>query len=289
VELVLADGTAVRASATEHPDLFWAMRGAGANFGVVTAFELQAHRVGTIAFAQLAFQVPDTAAFLEAWGTTMEAADRSVTGEIILGGTGASGRTAQAMIVVDSDDEDTVIARLQPFAAIAPLVDSSVALTSYDGLMRAMVSDQPQQGRGEPRSHSGLVAHLSPEVARISAAMLDSGASYFFSIRAVGGAVADVPDDATAYAGRSAAFNIAAFGVPRSDFDGRWADLLPHLDGMYLSFETDDGPEAVARAFPPAHLTRLRELKRRYDPTGLLRDNFFSDPAADEEDAEPAA
>lgn len=286
VELVRADGTAVRATAEEHPDLFWAMRGAGANFGIATAFEFRAARVGSVAFAQLAYSVDDVASFLERWGTAMEAADRSVSGEVILSGGGA-----QAMLVVDSDDEDTILERLQPFAAIAPMDDSSVALTTYDRIMRAMVSDAPQQGQGEPRSHSGLVTHLSPEVARLAAAMLASRASYFFQVRAVGGATADVPAEATAYAGRSAAFSIVAFGVPHSDFDGRWADLLPHLDGMYLSFESDTGPDVVARAFPPAHLARLRALKRRYDPTGLFRDNFFIEPAAAEDDdaEEPAA
>ena len=291
VEVVLADGSAARATATEHPDLFWAMRGAGANFGVATAFEFAAARVGTVAFAQLAFDVPDSAGFLEGWGAAMEAADRSVTGEIILG---RGGRSAQAMLVVDSDDPDTVVDRLQPFAAIAPLSDSSIALTTYDGLMRAMVSDAPQQGDGEPHSHSGNVDHLSPAVSRALATLIDSGSSYFFSVRAMGGAVSDVPSDATAFAGRSAAFNVAAFGSPGSGFDERWAQLLPLLDGMYLSFESDTGPEVVARAFPPAHLARLRTLKARYDPRSLFRDNFPIPPAEERteehaQEAEPAA
>jgi len=287
VEVVLADGSAARATATEHPDLFWAMRGAGANFGVATAFEFAAARVGTVAFAQLAFDVPDSAGFLEGWGAAMEAADRSVTGEIILG---RGGRSAQAMLVVDSDDPDTVVDRLQPFAAIAPLSDSSIALTTYDGLMRAMVSDAPQQGDGEPHSHSGNVDHLSPAVSRALATLIDSGSSYFFSVRAMGGAVSDVPSDATAFAGRSAAFNVAAFGSPGSGFDERWEDLLPHLNGMYLSFESDTGPEVVARAFPPAHLARLRALKAEYDPGSLFRDNFHILPADEraEEEDEPA-
>jgi FAD/FMN-containing dehydrogenase len=50
---------------------------------------------------------------------------------------------------------------------------------------------------------------------------------------------------------------------------------------MYLSFESDTGPENLAVAFPPAHLTRLRGLKRTYDPSGLFRDNFFIDPDVD--------
>ena len=280
VDVVLADGTAARASAAENPDLFWAMRGAGANFGIAVSFEFAAARVGKVAFAQLVFDASDTAGFLRRWGTAIEAADRSVSGEVILGGRQGGRQYAQALLVVDSDDPDTIIERLQPVADIAPLLDQSVALTSYDQLMQAMLSDAPQQGQGEPHSHSGLVRHLSPDFAADAAALLETGASYFFAIRSVGGAVSDVPADATAYGWRDANFSVAAFGTRASGLDSRWEKLVPHMDGMYLSFETATGPEVLARAFPPGHLTRLRTLKRRYDPTGLFRDNFYIDPDA---------
>lgn len=52
------------------------------------------------------------------------------------------------------------------------------------------------------------------------------------------------------------------------------------MEGMYYSFESTVGPEVLARAFPPEHLAKLRALKRRYDPSGLFRDNFFIDPSA---------
>jgi hypothetical protein len=214
-----------------------------------------------------------------------------VTGQVILGREQAGRRYAQAMLVVDSDDPDTILERLRPVAGIAPLVDQSVALATYDQVMGVFSSDEPQQGQGEPRSHSGLADHLTPELASEIAGLLDSGVSYFFSVRAVGGAVADVPAEATAYAGRSAAFSIAAFGAD-GRFDDAWERLVPHLSGSYLSFETGVGSPWLERAFPPAHLARLRELKRRYDPTGLWRDNFFIDPAViDETDQtdEPAA
>ncbi|SEB87380.1 FAD/FMN-containing dehydrogenase [Nocardioides exalbidus] len=289
VEVVLADGRVVRASADEEPDLFWGVRGAGPNFGVATSFELTAAKVGTIAFAQLAFDASDTAAFLEAWGAAIEAADRSVTGQVILGQRQGGQRIAQAMLVVDSDDPETVVERLQPIAEVAPLVQQNVALATYDQVMGLFSSDGPQRGQGDPHTHSGLADHFTPELSAEVAALLDAGASYFFSIRAVGGAVGDVPSEATAYAGRSANFSLSGFGAS-SRFDEAWERLVPHLSGSYLSFETGIGPQWVERAFPPAHLARLRELKRRFDPTGLFRDNFFIEPGSVETAVEgPAA
>ncbi|MCD4535215.1 LLM class flavin-dependent oxidoreductase [Nocardioides sp. cx-169] len=280
VELVLADGAVVRTSAEVQPDLFWAVRGAGANFGVATSFELTAARVGTIGFAQLAFDASDTATFLERWGREIESADRSVTGQVILGPRRGGRRVAQAMLVVDAGDPETVVEHLQPIAEIAPLLQQHVTLTTYDQVMGAFSNDAPQQGRGEPHTHSGLADHLTPELAAEIADLLDAGTSYFFSIRAVGGAVADVPSGATAYAGRSAAFSLSGFGTGPA-YDVAWERLVPHLSGSYLSFETGTGPLWVERAFPAAHLARLRDLKRRYDPTGLFRDNFFIDPRTD--------
>lgn len=280
VELVTADGRVVRASAEEEPDLFWGVRGAGPNFGIATSFDFTAARVGTIAFAQLSFDASDTATFLERWGRAIEDADRSVTGQVILGQRRGTQRIAQAMLVVDHDDPETVVARLQPIAEVAPLVDQNVALATYDQVMGLFTSDAPQQGQGEPHTHSGLADHLTPQLSREVADLLDAGTSYFFSIRAVGGAVSDVPSEATAYAGRSAAFSLSAFGAS-SRFDEAWERLVPHLSGSYLSFETGTGPQWVERAFPPAHLARLRELKRRWDPTALFRDNFFIDPVDD--------
>lgn len=277
VELVLADGRVVRATSDDEPDLFWAVRGAGANFGIATSFDLTAARVGTIAFAQLAFDATDTATFLQRWGRAIEEADRTVTGQVILGQRRGGRRIAQAMLVVESDDPETVVERLQPIAEVAPLLQQDVALTTYDQVMGLFSSDEPQRGQGEPHTHSGLADHLTPDLSAEVADLLDGGSSFFFSIRAVGGAVADVPSAATAYAGRSAAFSLSGFGA--SDrFDDAWERLVPHLSGSYLSFETGTGPVWLERAFPPAHLARLRELKGRYDPTGLFRDNFFIPP-----------
>jgi FAD/FMN-containing dehydrogenase len=279
VEVVLADGTFVRADDTHNTDLFWAMRGAGGNFGIATAFEFEVDEVAEIGFATLAFDASDLAAFLESWGAAVEAAPRDLTSFLIIGQPRAGQPTiAQVMTAVNSDDPDTIISRLQPLADIAPMVQQQVILTRYADLIDNAAGGD-HNGQGDPLARSALIEHITPEFASDAARFIESGATFFFQIRAVGGAVQDVDEDATAYAHRSANFSVTAVGSERSNTNARWDTLLkPHASGLYLSFETDQRPERIGDAFPPRTLTRLRELKRRFDPTNVFRDNFNITP-----------
>jgi len=175
--------------------------------------------------------------------------------------------------MVASDDPDTIVRQLRPLAEAAPLYDHSIVITSYAQVM-ANASGADHDGQGEPAARSGLLRHITPAFAEAAARMLRSGAAYFFQIRSVGGAVADVAPDATAYAHRAANFSVTAFGQSRERLNAVWDQLHHHFDGLYLSFETDLRPERLADAFPPRTLERLRALKRRYDPGNLFRDNF---------------
>lgn len=274
VEIVLADGSIVRADAEENPELFWAVRGAGANVGVVTSFEFEVDDVGDIGWAQLTFQLDDPAAFIEGYGRIVEAAPRDLTLFLLMGAPRrGQPQVAQVYGVIDSDDPDTIISRLQPFAELAPLVQQSVTLTRYPRIM-ANADLGPQHGAGEPHSRSGLIEHVTPEFAAAATRMLAGGDSYFFQLRAVGGAVADVAEDATAYAHRSANFSVVALGGDPDRLDAAWSTIAPFIEGMYLSFDSSLRPERIAEAFPPATLARLRGIKAAVDPDGVFRDNF---------------
>lgn len=279
VDMVLADGSLVRADENENPDLFWAVRGAGGNFGIVTAFEFEVDQVSDIGFAHLAFDATDTAGFMERWGAGVESAPRDLTSFVTIGQSRRGEPTiAQVSVAVNSEYPDTILARLQPLAEIAPLLDQHVRITPYAGVM-ANTQDGSHDGQGEPTARSGLLEHITPEFARDAARFIQSGATYYFQIRAVGGAVQDISADATAYANRSANFSVVAFGSSRSHTSTKWDTLLqPHFTGLYLSFETDLRPERLADALPPQTLSRLQELKRRYDPENLFRDNFNITP-----------
>ena len=278
-QIVLADGTVQTASPVQNPDLFWAIRGAGANFGVVTSFEFEVDEVGDIGFAQLVFDATDTAGFFERWGAAVEAAPRDVTSFVILGPPrGGQPPAGHVMVAVDSPDADTVLARLQPLAAIAPLAASDARMTSYAAVM-ANASPDPHAGQGEPVTRSGLVRHITPEFAIAIEKLMATGIVYFFQIRSLGGAVGDVPAEATAFGHRDANFAVVAFGTDRARLDEAWEDIHRHTRGLYLSFETDTRPERLGDAFPQPTLARLRVLKQRYDPDNVFRDNFNIAPA----------
>lgn len=283
VDVVTAAGDLVTASADEHPDLFWAMRGAGANFGVATSFVFDTHPVPErVGFATLVFAVEDVAAFLEAWGAAVEAAHPSV-GATVMIGSGASGAAvaAQVLVLVDSDDPDVVLERLQPFTELAPLVQHQAQLVPYHALLAVPPGGETQHGRGEPHAHSGMIRAVTGEVARALAEVLRGDEQVLVALRSAGGAAGLVPADATAYAWRDAQFNVAVLGRGGPEAEARWARVVPLLEGVYLSFETDLGADVLERTFPPAHLARLRALKREWDPRMVFRDNFPIEPAGE--------
>jgi alkanesulfonate monooxygenase SsuD/methylene tetrahydromethanopterin reductase-like flavin-dependent oxidoreductase (luciferase family)/FAD/FMN-containing dehydrogenase len=279
VDMVLADGSRVHASETENADLFWGVRGAGGNFGIVTSFEFEADEVGDVGFAQLVFDATDTAAFLQRWGAAVEAAPRDLTSFLIIGRPGPGQRViAQVMSVVDSSDADTIIDRLQPLAATAPLLDHAIQLLPYAAILNVPPSTHDAQG--EPVTRSALADHITPELANAATHLVMSGESYFFQIRSVGGAVADVAPEATAYAHRSANFQLVAFGSNRTRLDRAWDAMHHHFSGLYINFETDLRPERLKDAYPAKTLQRLQALKLRYDPDNVFRDNFNITPLA---------
>lgn len=277
VDMILADGSPVRASHTDNPDLFWAVRGAGGNFGIITAFEFDVNEVGDIAYAQFVVDATDTASFLHRWSIAIETAPRDVTSFLTIG----KPRPGQPLIahittVVDSDNADTITNPLRPIAAAAPLLHSTINVLPYAAIMNTPAT--PQHAQGEPITRSALADHITPALATAAADLIHSGEPHLFQIRSIGGATADVPAHATAYAGRSANFQLVAAGTSRSNLNKYWDTLHPHFAGIYINFETDQRPERLTDAYPPNTLQRLRSLKQRYDPDNVFRNNFNITP-----------
>jgi alkanesulfonate monooxygenase SsuD/methylene tetrahydromethanopterin reductase-like flavin-dependent oxidoreductase (luciferase family) len=273
-EVVLADGRIVRADASENPGLFWALRGAGGNFGIATAFELDAYPVSDVVFAQMLYDASDTAALLERWGKLVEAAPRELTSFLYLdAGRRGSPPAAQAITVWADDDADAAVAALTPLLSVAPVLNQQAQVLPYAAIVAP--HDAAHYGaQADPLLSNGFAVHLAPELNEGLAAGLRSGAAPWIAIRAVGGAVNDVGPDATAYAHRHQNFNVSSVGGDAERFHGQWDELRQDLDGLYLSFETDQRPQRLHDAFPGSTLTRLRELKATYDPENVFDQNF---------------
>jgi alkanesulfonate monooxygenase SsuD/methylene tetrahydromethanopterin reductase-like flavin-dependent oxidoreductase (luciferase family)/FAD/FMN-containing dehydrogenase len=287
-ELVLADGTFLRVDADHHPDLLWAVRGAGGNFGIVTALELEAYEVGDVVFSTMTFDASATARLLEEWGRVVEAAPRELTSFLALvARRGAP--VAQLYSVYAGDDPAAATSALTPLLDIGPLLDQQAQLAPYPAIVPP--HGAVHVGGGVAAFRGGLLDHITPQAAQSLMGVLYSGAAPMMQIRSVGGAVNDVDPQATAYAHRTQNFAVNAVGASVDRLSAEWdAEMAPHLHGLYISFDSDARPERLHDAFPGATLSRLRRLKARYDPEGAFNQNFPIPPAEDDEldEAEPS-
>lgn len=267
-EIVTADGRHRRISAHEEPELFWAVRGAGANVGIVTSFEFEAAEVSLVAQATLAFQPQDVADFLVQWGKTVENAPRTISAFLYLGHS-----FAQATIVHSTGDEKAATSAFQSFADLPGVSGGRAQILPYAAV--PLTTGAPHRGQQSAHMRNGFASHLDPELSSRLAALARTGP--MLQIRSVGGAINDVPVAATAYAHRHQNFSITA-AAPDRTLDAAWEPVHELLDGLYLSFESDHSPAGVTDAFPEPTLSRLRELKAAWDPHRLFTQNFDVSP-----------
>ena len=278
--MVTADGTVRVVDADHEPELFWGLRGAGGNLGVVTWVEVEASEVPDVVFATMTFDASDPARLVERWGRTVQDAPRELTSFLhVQAGTGGRPPVAQAMSVWADDDTTAAVAALEELLGAGPVLDQRATLTPYSGVVGPVAKHH--DGGAPPVTRSGLLPAMTDAAADDLGRLLGSGEAMLLQLRATGGAGNDVAPDATAYAHRHQRFSVSSFAgrSHRTGLDGAWDRLAhPHMDGLYLSFETDPRPERLLEAFPELTLDRLRALKRTYDPDHVFDQNFPIDP-----------
>lgn len=268
--MVTADGRQLRASRAEHPDLYWALRGGGGNFGVVTEFEFRLHPVGMRALvAEYTFEPEQAAAALRGWRDLAAEAPRPATFTASV----RDGRVAAGFVWVgDAASGQRLAAQLD---VLGRPVSRQVAELSYLELQRR---DDTPQGHAQRRYWKGHYLPGLPDEA-IGALLAREDGYPTVSLQAYGGAIADVPDDAAAFSHRATAFEYVAatsWTNPGED-QARMAAarrcaaaMAPFASGAYVNTLSDEGSEGVRRAYPAHKLARLAAVKRAYDP-----DNAF--------------
>ncbi len=288
VDLVTADGELVKASQDENPDLFWGVRGGGGNFGIVTEFEFRLNPVGPIVLAGPVFWAmddsPELLRFYRDW--IADAPDDLMTIVIHRKApplpfvpTELHGKpvTAVACCYAGSVEEgERVVQPLKEFGSpVLDLCEPKPYLTH-----QAMFDPTFPHGRWY-YFRACDVTELTDEVIDITVdhASRISSPLTAFPIWQMGGAVARVGDDETAFSGRAAGhtFNISGmtdtaegFAEERDWVRNFWSALEPYHTSVYTNFLMDEGEERIREAYGAAKYDRLKALKRKYDP-----DNFF--------------
>jgi FAD/FMN-containing dehydrogenase len=292
VELVTADGRLLHVDAETHPDLFWALRGGGGNFGVATRFQFRLHEVDQVVGGMLI--LPATAETIAGFVAAADAAPEALS-------TIANVMPAPPMPFVPEDQHGKLVIfallvhagevaagerAVAPLRALAPPIADLVKPMPYpqiyppeeEGYHPTAVGHTMFVDRVDHDAAATIMAHLQASDAAMRVAQL----------RVLGGAMARVPADATAFAHRHRRImvNLAAFYDGAADRAVRqawveeFAAALGQGDpGAYVNFLGDEGAARVRDAYPGPTWARLAEVKRRYDPTNLFHRNQNIPPA----------
>jgi len=280
-EVVTADGSVVRADAGENPELFWALRGGGGNFGVVTEFEFAAQPTTDVFHGKISFPAASAATVLRGWADYLRSAPDELTSIASLANPFAGGPNApvEIQLMVDGDDALAAGAAIDPIRRLGPVLTDDVALKPYGSVLEEGLTPPPGIRLVTRGAFIGAGA-VSPVLETLVEAAA-SGGSPFIAIRSVGGAVSRVAEDATAYAYRKAELMVVATTVGPEPviaaagpgLDEFWARLAPRVMGRYANFLSSATDEDVAAVYPPETYHRLAAVKRRYDPANLFAAN----------------
>ncbi|SHL21100.1 FAD/FMN-containing dehydrogenase [Pseudonocardia thermophila] len=293
-EIVLPDGRCVRACADEHPDLLWAVKGGGGNFGVVTEFELQLHPVGPMVhLGILLWDAEHAGEGLRVARDVANGLPRDAGAIIVALNAPPAPFIPQehhfalcvGLFVVGLSSADAHATLLAPARAVPPMVDFTTELP-YCALQQLLDEAAPY-GAAHAYNRALYLDDLTDAAIDVLAERLPRKASpmSLIPIFSLGGAFADVPDDATAFGGRRSArfaVNMDAIGpdadtmaADRQWVQELWTALLPHAGGpgSYVNFMTEYEQDRVRAAYGTAKYDRLAAIKAVYDPDNVLHRN----------------
>lgn len=283
VELVTAEGEVIVASESSHPDLFWALRGGGGNFGVATAFEFTAHSVGQVYFGPIMFAPTDLAAWLRGWRDAMRTAPEDLTTMAMILPENSMGENPAMHMVLccwDGDDEAAANAALASIRALAPVVNDAVAKKHYFEVLEEV--HVPQGVHIEV--NNAFFNDFSDEVIQKIVAAYQQG--NLFQIRSVSGVMNSIAPDATAFAHRGSEVLVVAprfFPIDATEKAIQqglqaWRDIAATSEGAYSNFFSRATEHEVNAVYPPETYKRLATVKKMYDPHNLFNQNLNIKP-----------
>jgi FAD/FMN-containing dehydrogenase len=286
-EIVTADGKIQIVDSSNQPDLFWAIRGGGGNFGVVTRFQYQMHEVDKV-YGGMLF-LPATADVIASFMSAAESASEELSGIAnvmpappmpFLAEEHHGKLVIMAMMVYAGDVADGEKA-FAPFRALATPLADMLRPMSYTEMY------PPEQGgdyHPVAASRTMFIDHVDTSVAETILKHLNASTAMMSvsQLRVLGGAMARIPEDATAFAHRKSRImvNLAGlYGNPQEKeahetWVNEFAKAIQQSDkGAYVNFLGDVDEAQVRTAYPDSTWERLRKIKAQYDPTNLFHMN----------------
>jgi len=286
-DIVAADGSLIRVDSENHPDLFWAIRGGGGNFGVATRFQYRLHPVDTIVGGMLI--LPATAEVIERLVDMANTApdELSIIVNIMLAppmpGLAEEhvGQPVIMLLMAYAGPVEAGERAAGEFRALATPIIDMVGTMSYPEIYQ-FTEEVPEIKNEVARSlfvdefdiegAGSIIEHLRKSSAPMAVAQL----------RVLGGAMARVADDATAFAHRQRRIMVVVGVVyddaGESDLHRDWVNRLTAAiarggPGVYVGFLGDEGVQRVREAYPGSTWDRLAEVKAKYDPANLFHLN----------------
>jgi FAD/FMN-containing dehydrogenase len=292
--VVTASGELLVASDTENPDLFWAIRGGGGNFGVLTQLTFRLHELTTVTGGT--FAMPASAAAIRDFAQASADAPRSLSAiaavmvapPMPMIPEHLHGTPVLVAFMCDSGDPVKADEVYRPFRELGAGVTDDIAQIPYMG----MFHPGPDAGDA-PAPVVAIATAMVDSVDSVADAVMDllakpMGVMQVFGFRILGGAVADVPHEATAYSHRDKLImaNAAVMVADPSELPAAQAtvdgliDRLGPDQGAYSGFLGAADATGTERAYTPDTWARLREVKRAYDPDNVFHRNHNVVPAS---------
>jgi FAD/FMN-containing dehydrogenase len=294
VELVTADGSVVRASATEHPDLFWAVRGGGGNFGVATAFELALHPVGPTVLGGVVFYPGEQASdVMSRWRDLLPDLPDELSSLVNLTTAPPAPfipepwhyRKVAAVVACWAGDPEEGEPVVKPLRALGTPITDLLGPIPYVDLQQLV---DPLWEAGAANYFTSAFLDALPDEAIASYAehhrrSADLPIQEELHIHHLGGAMGRVAPDSTAFTDRTSPFVINC--IARTPDVGQlpeqieWAraardDMARYGNGRsYVNFSGEASAETTRRSYPPELFARLQDIKDRYDPNNVFRFN----------------
>jgi len=277
--LVTASGEVVTANETVNPELFWALRGGGGNFGVVTEFVFQAHPQGDVYHGTIALDPEQLPAAIRGLRDVMRSAPEELNVTLVafpsFGPDVPAG--AQLLVCYANDDQAAADAAVAPLLALPGAGASTIARKQYFDVLEDAVPPPPGTIVGE----NGFIRDFSDDAIDALLATREAMMPSMLMIRALGGAYARVPEDATAFPHRTAeawAFVgsiLPPDATPEAIEAKRaiWRGVSEYLTGTYGNFRQNTDAEVVSRMYPGSTYERLAAVKGEWDPENVFRVN----------------